>query len=124
MDRYADLTKCVRVEVHHRQRKALCMSAVMLAVDDVADATDAHAEDQWRAGYVSQPSDVQPLAPGVDGARDRTQHDRAIDRQPAFIDLQNRDRVSGVEVPLVDDVEKTRTDDGADDAPHRHREGV
>src|ERR1700687_4752433 len=100
------------------------MRAVVLAIDDVAYPTNRHAQDERWRGDVGQPSDVETLPPGVDRTSDRTADDRAVDRQPALVDLEDRDRIPGVEVPLIDDVEQSRADDGADDPPHRHRERI
>src|SRR5258708_28111436 len=124
MDRYAQLAERVRVRIDHREGEALGVGAVMLAVDNVTDPTYAHAQDQRRGGDVGQTRHVQALAPGVNRPSDRTADNRAVDCQAAFVYLENGDGIPGVEIPLIDDVEEARADDGADDAPHRDRERV
>src|SRR5262249_52739737 len=76
---HPDLSERVWIRATEGEREAIRVGAVMLAVDDVADPADRHAEYERRRGHVGQPRDIQPLAPGVQRADHRPPDDRAVD---------------------------------------------
>src|SRR5258708_9689003 len=104
MNRYAQVAERVRVRIDHREGEALGVGAVMLAVDDVADPTYAHAQNQRRGGDVGQTRYVQALAPGINRPSDWTADDRAVDLQAAFVHLENGHPSLALEIPLIDDI--------------------
>jgi hypothetical protein len=64
------------------------------------------------------------VSPTIERPGERTPHDRPVDRQPTFVDLDDLERIARVEIPLVNDVEQPRANDRPDHTPHRHRKRI
>ena len=90
---------------------------MVLAVDDVADAADGHAQDQADRRGVGEEADGQAPHPGVNVAAEHAADDGAEDGNAAFVEQQDLERALAVVAPLVDDVEEARADEAADGAP-------
>src|SRR5439155_18506996 len=116
MDGLARLAEGVGMNVHHGPRQIGCCTMV-LAVDDVAEATDGHAQDQADCPDVEQFGHREASAPGVNRTDERAANDRAENRQPALVDLHDRDGILRVVAPLIDDVDEPRADDASNHSP-------
>ncbi len=97
---------------------------MVLAVDDVADASDRESESDARRRRISTVADGQTAS---DANEESGQHatDRAApDRDAAGPDEKDLKGIGEVVLPLIDDVNEPRADDAADDSPGRNSSGV
>src|SRR3954452_3775503 len=124
MDRAVDLPKCVRVRVAHRQREIARWRAVMLAVNDVPDASNGHAKHEWRGAHIEEPWNAKTAPFAVDGTDEWTEDNRAKNCQAALVNSQNGHWVLSVISPLVNDMKNARSENATDDRPESDRQDV
>ena len=86
-------------------------AAVRLAVDEIAPAADALADQQSERRQVAQAGKGQLFDPAVHKQGDHHADHRAVDRNAAVPDGDDLGRVLAVIVPFKDDVVNARADD-------------
>jgi len=96
---------------------------VVFTIDDVADASDRHSEDEGYARHIGEPGNVQAAPPGVCSAGENSARDGSVNSDAALVDQHDLHEVLAVVVPLIDDVEQSRADDGSNYAPHGRGHG-
>ena len=97
--------------------KGLGLAAERLAVDEVAPAADALADEQTGRADVRHDAEGDLLFPAPDDAGQQSRDHAAVDGEPALPDLERVDGVLPVVAPLEDDVVQPRADDGDRDHP-------
>ena len=93
------------------------LAAEGLAVDKVAPAADALADEQAGRTHVRHRAKGNFLLPAPDDAGQQPRDDAAVDGEPALPDLERVDGVGAVVAPLEDDVVQPCADDGDRDHP-------
>ena len=86
------------------------LAAVRLAVDKVAPAADALADQQAERGQIAQGGKRQLFHPAVNQQRDQHADHRAVDRNAAVPDGDDLGRVLAVIAPLEDHIIDARAD--------------
>ena len=116
------LPERARARVADAPRHARARGRVMLAVDDVADAADRHAQCETGDAAIEDVRDRELASARHRKATDDAAHDAAGHRRTAVPHGDDLLGVRRVVRPRVDDVEHTRADEAAEDA--RDRDGV
>ena len=93
--------------------------AVGLLVDEIAPAPDGLAQGDGGRGQVGQPQEGQPLAPGVQPARQHAADDAAVDGHAALPDVQRPDGIGGVFPPREQHIVEPGAHDGRGNADQR-----
>ena len=96
-----------RVDKSHLEKR-VCHAAVRLAVHEVAPATENLPDNHAHCGVIEHNQRRNPFYPAQNQNRDRTADDAAVDRKSALPDVEHRDGVVSVEVPVEHAVVKPR----------------
>ena len=104
-----------RVDESHLEKR-VCHAAVRLAVHEVAPATENLPDNHAHRGVIQHNKRRNLFYPAQNQDRDRTADDAAVNGKPALPDVEHRDGVVSVEVPVEHAVVKPRADNA-----DRHR---